>query len=96
MKVYELLVVDAEDGRDFTYHSERLFFTSPLTAEAYYQSHFQSPNLFWKVKEYELDSDVDSKTVAGNWTRDNLARYYHEKASPVRGLAPSHGPPLNH
>jgi len=80
MKVYELLIIDAEDGRDFVYHTERRFFSTPALAEAYYQTHFQSPNLFWKVKGYDLDVDTDSETVAGNWTRDNLARYYHEKS----------------
>lgn len=80
MKIYELLVLDAEDTREFAYHSERLFFSSCEAAESYYTAHFASPNLFWKVKEYSLDKDEEAKTVAGNWSRNNLITYYQEKA----------------
>lgn len=79
--IYELLVLDAEDTRDFAYHAERLFFTTPDEAETYYLSHFQNANLFWKVKGYPVDDEEgEPVTVRGNWTRDNLARYYHEKS----------------
>lgn len=76
--IYELLVLDAEDTRDFAYHAERLFFSTPEKAEAYYLAHFQNPNLFWKVKAYVPDSDEPAETVAGNWTRANLASYYEK------------------
>lgn len=78
MKIYELLVFDAEDAREFSYYSERLFFSTPNAAEHYYTKHFNSPNLFWKIKEYCLDTDEESKTVAGNWNRDNLVSYYEK------------------
>jgi hypothetical protein len=79
MKIYELLILDAEDVRDFAYHAERLFFSSVEQAESYQRQHFQNPNLFWKVKEYTLDSSDESKTVAGNWTRAGLVQYYGAK-----------------
>ena len=78
--IYELLVLDAEDTRDFAYHAERLFFTTPEAAETYYLAHFQSPNLFWKVKRYPVDGDGEAETVTGNWTRANLVQYYNEKS----------------
>jgi len=79
MKIYELLILDAEDVRDFAYHAERLFFSSVEQAETYQKQHFQDPHIFWKVKEYTLDSDGESKTVAGNWTRAGLIQYYGAK-----------------
>ena len=80
MKIYELLILDAEDVRDFAYHAERLFFSSVEQAESYQRQHFQNPNLFWKVKRYPVDGDGEAETVAGNWTRANLVHYYNEKS----------------
>lgn len=81
MLIYELLVFDAEDSRDFAYHAERLFFSSPEKAEEYFKAHFPLPNFFYKVKGYTLDEDSEAVMVAGNWSRPNLVDYYNAKTS---------------
>lgn len=79
MKVYELLVIDAEDTRGpFEYHAQRLFFSTAEKAAEWYTEHFASSNLFWKAKEYDLDSDEPPREVAGNWTRENLLKYFQK------------------
>lgn len=80
--IYELLILDAEDSREFAYFAERLFFSSPELAEAFYRERFNNRHLFWKVKGYPVDQDGEAVTVAGNWTRENLTRYYNENSKP--------------
>ncbi|MFM6194008.1 MAG: hypothetical protein ACKPEN_05245, partial [Planktothrix sp.] len=56
------------------------FLFHPCSSRNLLSNTFPKPQSILEGKGYDLDADTDSETVAGNWTRDNLARYYYEKS----------------
>jgi hypothetical protein len=95
MKIYELLILDAEDVRDFAYHAERLFFSSVEQAESYQKQHFQNPNLFGRLRNTRWILTESLRPLPGTGLGPDWFNTTGQKPKPFQGLRARPRPAAN-